>query len=187
MSQLATELRRQLAARKHLASSMLAAQVGNAPHCPQEANLAAVKNIDGITGCKLSYYPLPWTGPEIHTYNAVLIWSGAHTINWHYILPGKPTQNAFVESFNGRMRDKLLNETLFFGLSHAREEIAAWIDDYNTERPHSALGYLVPAAFAVTLVPGTITATGQAAAIDKSSQLAPLLTTQSKAQSTRGL
>ena len=88
--------------------------------------------------------------------------------------PGKPTQNAFVESFNGRMRDELLNETLFFGLSHAREKIAAWIGDYNTERPHSALGYLAPAAFAATLVPTTTAATGQAAAIDKVSAACPI-------------
>ena len=51
------------------------------------------------------------------------------------------------------MRDELLNESLFFGLGHARTEIAAWVADYNTERPHSALGYQTPAAFAATLVP----------------------------------
>jgi putative transposase len=57
-----------------------------------------------------------------------------------YIAPGKPIQNALAESFIGRMRDELLNESLFFGLAHARSEIAAWIADYDTERPHSALG-----------------------------------------------
>ncbi len=108
------------------------------------------------------------------TSNAILSWAGAHKIDWHYIAPGKPAQNAFVESFNGRMRDELLNETLFFGLGHAREEIAAWIEDYNTERPHSALGYLAPAAFAATLVPGTAPATGQAAAIDEVSAACPI-------------
>ena len=108
------------------------------------------------------------------TSNAVLSWAGEYRIDWHYIAPGKPTQNAFVESFNGRMRDELLNETLFFGLSHARDEIAAWVDDYNTERPHSALGYLAPAAFAATLVPGTTAATEQAAAIDKVSAACPI-------------
>lgn len=64
-------------------------------------------------------------------------------------------QNGFVESFNGRMRDELLNETLFFDLDDARTRIAAWITDYNDERPHSALGYLTPAAYAATF-----TATG---------------------------
>ena len=82
------------------------------------------------------------------TSNAILSWAGERKIDWHYIQPGKPVQNAYIESFNGRMRDELLNEALFFGLDHAREELAAWVTDYNTERPHSALGYMTPAAFA---------------------------------------
>ncbi len=55
-------------------------------------------------------------------------------------------QNGFCKSFNGRMRDKLLNETLFLGLRHACMKLATWVDDFNTARPHSALGYLTPAA-----------------------------------------
>ena len=89
-------------------------------------------------------------GTEL-TSNAVLEWCGAARIEWHYTTPGKPTQNAFVESFNGRMRDELLNETLFTSLAHAREKIAAWTHDYNTARPHSRLGYATPAAFAADL------------------------------------
>jgi putative transposase len=85
------------------------------------------------------------------TSNAVLEWCGDARIEWHYAAPGKPTQNAFVESFNGRMRDELLNETLFTSLAHAREKIAAWVEDYNTGRPHSSLGYATPAAFAADL------------------------------------
>ena len=69
-------------------------------------------------------------------------------IEWHYIAPGKPTQNGFVESFNGRMRDEFLKETLFFTVRQARSIFANWVDDYNTERPHSSLGYATPAAFA---------------------------------------
>ena len=60
-------------------------------------------------------------------------------------------QNAYVESFNGRMRDELLNETLFLSMAHARVEIAAWVEDYNRERPHSSLDYDTPAAFAAKL------------------------------------
>jgi putative transposase len=89
-------------------------------------------------------------GTEL-TSNAVLEWCGEARIEWHYTAPGKPTQNAFIESFNGRMRDELLNETLFTSLAHAREKIAAWADDYNTGRPHSSLGYATPAAFAADL------------------------------------
>ena len=89
-------------------------------------------------------------GTEL-TSNAVLEWCGEARIEWHYTTPGKPTQNAFVESFNGRMRDELLNETLFTSLAHAREKITAWIHDYNTGRPHSSLGYATPASFAAEL------------------------------------
>ena len=78
------------------------------------------------------------------TCNAMLTWSEDNQIAWHFIPPGKPMQNGFCESFNGRMRDELLNETLFFGLDHARAKIAAWADDYNSQRPHSSLGYLTP-------------------------------------------
>ena len=85
-------------------------------------------------------------GTEL-TSNAVLTWSGEAGIGWHYIAPGKPMQNGYVESFNGRMRDELLNETLFTSLAHARATVAAWVHDYNTERPHSSLGYATPAAF----------------------------------------
>ncbi len=73
---------------------------------------------------------------------AILRWSQERKVEWHYIAPGKPQQNAFVESFNGRLRDELLNETLFTSLAHAREALAIWKDDYNTVRPHSGLGNL---------------------------------------------
>jgi putative transposase len=89
-------------------------------------------------------------GTEL-TSNAVLEWCGQAGIEWHYTAPGKPTQNAFVESFNGRMRDELLNKTLFTSLAHGREKIAIWAEDYNTGRPHSSLGYATPAAFAADL------------------------------------
>lgn len=82
------------------------------------------------------------------TCNAMLGWCRDHRIDWHFIAPGKPMQNGFVESFNGRMRDELLNETLFFDLADARDKIAAWVADYNEQRPHSAIGYLTPAAYA---------------------------------------
>lgn len=85
------------------------------------------------------------------TSNAVLTWAQEARIAWHFIAPGKPMQNGFCESFNGRMRDELLNETLFLGLDHAREKVTAWVDDYNNRRPHSALAYQTPAAYAASL------------------------------------
>lgn len=86
-------------------------------------------------------------GTEL-TSNAILAWSEARGIAWRYIQPGKPAQNAFIESFNGRLRDELLNETLFRSLAHARLELDAWREDYNHDRPHSALGWRTPAAYA---------------------------------------
>ena len=85
---------------------------------------------------------------------AILGWSQETQIAWHYIAPGKPTQNAFIESFNGRLRDELLNETLFASLDHAREALADWKDDYNTVRPHSAIGNMPPAVYAKLSDPG---------------------------------
>ncbi len=79
---------------------------------------------------------------------AILRWSQLTRIEWYYIAPGKPQQNAFVESFNGRLRDELLNETLFSSLQHARELLAEWQDDYNTVRPHSGIGNLPPSTYA---------------------------------------
>ena len=86
-------------------------------------------------------------GTEL-TSMAILRWCQQTGVDWHYIAPGKPTQNAFIESFNGRLRDELLNETLFVSLAHARCALAAWKLDYNTVRPHSAIGNLPPAVYA---------------------------------------
>ena len=93
-------------------------------------------------------------GTEL-TSMAILRWSQERQIAWHYIAPGKPQQNAFIESFNGRLRDELLNETLFSSLAHAREALSFWKDDYNTIRPHSGLGNLTPAAYAYRSAPDT--------------------------------
>ncbi len=82
------------------------------------------------------------------TSHAVLKWSQDTGVNWHYIAPGKPMQNAFVESFNGRLRDECLNEHIFGNLAEARRIIETWRIDYNTERPHTSLGGLAPAVFA---------------------------------------
>ena len=101
-------------------------------------------------------------------------WAKDHRIDWHYIAPGRPTQNGYVESFNGKMRDELLNETLFFSLDQARKVIAEWVEDYNTARPHSALAYQTPAAFAAKL-----TATGLHAALTDGSALRPSCERQS--------
>ena len=79
---------------------------------------------------------------------AILRWSQEQQVDWHYIAPGKPQQNAFIESFNARLRDELLNETVFSSLNEARILLEQWRRDYNTHRPHSRLGWLTPSEFA---------------------------------------
>ena len=75
----------------------------------------------------------------------VLAWTKRAGLDWHYIAPGKPQQNAFVESFIGRLRDELLNEEIFADLGHARRLLERWRQDYNQVRPHSAHAWLPPA------------------------------------------
>jgi putative transposase len=82
------------------------------------------------------------------TSNAILKWADEAKVEWHYIAPGKPQQNGFIESFNGKFRDEKLNDTLFSSLHQARVELATWKDDYNHHRPHSGLGWLTPSEFA---------------------------------------
>jgi putative transposase len=89
-------------------------------------------------------------GTEL-TSNANLTWQQHRKVEWHYIAPSKPMQNGNCEAFNGQMRDELLHETLFFGIDHAREAVARWTHTYNTDRPHSALGYKASTVFAVQL------------------------------------
>jgi len=107
-----------------------------------------------------------------YTCNAMLAWCRDNAVDWHLIAPGKPMQNGFVESFNGRMRDELLNETLFFDLDDARAKLAAWVRDYNDQRPHSALGYVTPAAYAATF-----TATGDRLRIPDQLRRSPVAST----------
>jgi len=91
-------------------------------------------------------------GPEF-TGRALDQWAYQHGVQLKLIQPGKPTQNAFVESFNGKFRDECLNEHWFHTLSHARAVIQQWRTDYNERRPHSMLGYRTPAEVAEQLRP----------------------------------
>jgi transposase InsO family protein len=80
------------------------------------------------------------------TSNVILSWANSHAVDRHYIAPGRPMQNGYIESFNGRRRDELLNQSLFIDLDQARRLIGDCVTDYNTARPHSSLGYKTPAA-----------------------------------------
>jgi putative transposase len=90
-------------------------------------------------------------GPEF-TSRHFLAWCIERQIELVHIQPGKPQQNGYVESFHGKLRDECLNVSWFANLWDARRKIAAWRVEYNEERPHSALGYQTPAAFARQLL-----------------------------------
>ena len=85
-------------------------------------------------------------GPEF-TGRALDEWAYRHGVKSHFIAPGKPTQNAYIESFNGKLRDERLNANYFLSLDDARRKIAAWRVEYNAERPRASLGYRSPAEF----------------------------------------
>ena len=95
-------------------------------------------------------------GPEF-TGKAMLTWAHRHGIALRLIEPGKPNQNAYVESFNGRLRDECLNEHWFTSLAHARAVIEAWRREYNEERPKKSLGGLTPSQYAKQLAIKAVT------------------------------
>lgn len=90
------------------------------------------------------------------TSNAILSWADQNRVEWHYIAPGKPMQNGFIESFNGRLRDELLNETLFTSLAQARVAVALWRADCNTARPHSQIAWQDTGRVRQHLQPATV-------------------------------
>ena len=104
-------------------------------------------------------------GPEF-TSRALDQWAYEQGVRWHYIQPGRPMENGYVESFNGRLRDECLNENWFGDLAEARETIEAWRLDYNQCRPHSALGYRTPEEFAQSAAAGGCGKDGGRAALE---------------------
>jgi putative transposase len=90
-------------------------------------------------------------GPEL-TSRALDQWAYARGVRLRHIEPGKPVQNAFIESFNARLRDECLNEHWFLSLADARRIVEAWRMDYNGNRPHSSLGNLTPEEYRRQLV-----------------------------------
>jgi putative transposase len=91
--------------------------------------------------------PVGWTALFM-AINLYHIWSRNAGVKLRFIRPGKPTRNAFVESFNGKFRDGCLNQHWFRDLLDARRTISAWVHHYNEVRPHSSLGYKPPAVYA---------------------------------------
>ena len=101
-------------------------------------------------------------GPEFIS-RVVDQWAYANGVALHFIAPGKPVQNAFIESFNGKFRDECLNQSWHTSLEDARQSFEAWRRDYNTVRPHSSLGYLTPEEYASGVSPQA----GRATAVDQ--------------------
>ncbi len=103
----------------------------------------------------------PWVGGirvQVEPCTNALTWAHARGVTLRLIEPGKPTQNASIESFNGRLRDECLNEHWFTSLAHAQVVIETWRREYNEERPKKGLGGLTPAAYAGQLTARTKTA-----------------------------
>lgn len=96
-------------------------------------------------------------GPEFIS-SVLSEWCEQWGIELYWIQPGKPTQNAYIERFNGTFRRAVLNAYIFANLGQVREIVDGWLDDYNTKRPHQALGFLTPAEFGQAAY--TLTATG---------------------------
>lgn len=110
-------------------------------------------------------------GPEL-TSRHFLAWSVERQIELVHIQPGKPTQNARIESFNGRLREECLNLSWFQNLFDARRQITAWRKEYNQERPHSSLGYLTPHEFAARKAKASCGKDGDKAALENASAVA---------------
>ncbi len=106
------------------------------------------RELTGLMGSRCTPHTVVSDNGTELTSAAILRWSQERRLEWHCIAPGKPMQNGFVESFNGRQRDECLNETLFTSLAHAWFVLAAWRHDYNTVRPHLKLGGKTPADIA---------------------------------------
>ena len=126
------------------------------------SGLRVARELDGVIAARKRPALIVSDNGTEFTSMAILRWSQERCVEWHYIEPGKPQQNAFIESFNGKLRDEFLNETVFSTLAEARIMLADWRYDYNHHRPHSRLGWLTPSEFATNVTPVQAMAMGAA-------------------------
>jgi putative transposase len=118
-----------------------------------EANVALTgASVVNALEALAAHRPLPWAITVDHgtefTSKALDEWAYRRGVTLDFIRPGKPTENAFIESFNGRLRDECLNVYSFLSMAHAQDLIEGWRRDYNDRRPHGALGHLTPSEYA---------------------------------------
>src|SRR5271157_1266635 len=111
------------------------------------SGVRVVRELERLTGERATPQVIVSDNGSELTSVAILRWVPGR-VAWHYIEPGKPVQNAYIESFNSRLRDECLNEHAFLNLAEARQIIASWRHDYNHARPHSRLGTLTSIEFA---------------------------------------
>ncbi|MVZ85497.1 transposase [Burkholderia pseudomallei] len=102
----------------------------------------------GSRRCEACPHPSRSTTGRSSLVRCWIAWAYEAGVTLSFIRPGKPVENAYIECFNGRFRDECLNEHWFVSMRHAKQLIEEWRIEYNTERPHSSLGYLTPAQFA---------------------------------------
>jgi putative transposase len=143
--------------RKFRTLNLMDGYTRESPRIEVETSLPGLRVVRGLEEvARERGYPqaiLVDNGPEFIS-RVVDQWAFEHGVELHFIEPGKPTQNAFIESFNGKFRDECLNENGFLTLQEAREKIARWRRDYNQVRPHSALGYQTPEEFTAAAARG---------------------------------
>lgn len=121
--------------------------------------LAVTRILDTLSTCRRLPKVIRTDNGKEFCGKAMLTWAHQHAVSLRLIEPGKPNQNAYIESFNGRLRDECLNEHWFLNLAHAQAAIEAWRREYNEERPKKALGGLTPAAYARQLAEKSATVT----------------------------
>lgn len=112
------------------------------------ASAAVIRRLNHIVDERGLPAPIGFDNGSEFTSRQMLQWGSDRGVILHFIDPGKPSQNAQIESLNGRIRDEFLNAHSFSNIYSARQLAAIWRDDYNESQPHSSLGYLVPKEFA---------------------------------------
>ena len=123
----------------HFSRESVAVDVGKSLRAAQVIDcLSRLKNTRGLPKIIIVDNGSEFSGKEMDR------WAHENNVELHFIRPGKPVENAYIESFNGRIRDECLNANIFYTLDDAKEIIEKWREDYNNWRPHSSLGNLSP-------------------------------------------
>jgi len=145
---------------------------------PRHPNRPPTARIDLLKPLQARQPPTKRAGEPEFTSKALDQWAWERGVKLHFIEPGKPVQNAFVESFNGKFREECLGQHWFTSLDHARAVVAAWRDDYNHVRPHRSLGDRTPASVeaAASNPPGRLLLNGASLREQEDGEHVPVVT-----------